>query len=85
MTYRFRLRLLLPPALLAFAAWADRAPALIEEVLVTRAGTDDAVIQRLSGECWWQDFAAIPPADKDHSDPRSGTCGGAVPEGHSPG
>ena len=56
MTSGFRLLLLPSLALLALAAWADRASALIEEVLVTHAGTDDAVIQRPSGECWWLDL-----------------------------
>lgn len=56
MTAGFRPRLLLSLSLVALAAWAERAPALVEEVLVTHAGTDDAVIQRPSGECWWLDL-----------------------------
>ena len=43
-------------ALLALAVWADGTSAHIEEVLVTHAGTDDAMIQRPSGECWWLDL-----------------------------
>jgi len=37
------------------AAAATTAHALVEEVLLTHAGTDDAMIERASGERWWLD------------------------------